>query len=229
MGALALGVGLWMVGGVNTVALETRYRPLPAGPGPLDLNASSPPHNPVNPPVSELPQHVASTVQAPVPQQLPQGDAERESPAPGSPGPRLRVPVSGVVLDSLHDTFTDMRDGHRHEALDIPAPRGTPVMAAAEGNVVKLFKSKEGGLTVYQFDDSQTYCYYYAHLERYASGLKEGVLLRSGDVLGYVGTTGDAPKDAPHLHFAVFQLGPEKNWWQGTAIDPLPLLTGPSR
>jgi murein DD-endopeptidase MepM/ murein hydrolase activator NlpD len=124
----------------------------------------------------------------------------------------------------LNDTFSDNRDGHAHEALDIMARRGTPVVAAAEGNVVKLFNSKQGGLTVYQFDDSQTYCYYYAHLDRYAQGLREGVLLRPGDVLGYVGSSGNASPGAPHLHFAVFRLGPEKEWWVGTAIDPLPLI-----
>jgi murein DD-endopeptidase MepM/ murein hydrolase activator NlpD len=104
------------------------------------------------------------------------------------------------------------------------ASRGTPVLAVAEGNVAKLFTSKQGGLTVYQFDNTGNWCFYYAHLDRYAPGLKEGTLLRKGDTLGYVGTTGDAPPDAPHLHFAVFRLGPEKHWWQGTAIDPLPLL-----
>ena len=101
---------------------------------------------------------------------------------------------------------------------------GTPVMAVAQGNVVKLFNSKPGGLTVYQFDDSQTMCYYYAHLYHYAPGLTEGTLLRKGDVLGYVGSTGDASPNAPHLHFAIFRLGPEKQWWKGTAIDPLPFF-----
>jgi len=140
------------------------------------------------------------------------------------PPPRLRMPVAGVPIQSVHDTFLDKRDGHAHEALDIPAPRGTPVTAAAEGRVAKLFTSKPGGLTVYQFDDSATYCFYYAHLDRYAANLREGQLLRTGDVLGYVGTTGNAPPNAPHLHFAVFILGPEKHWWQGTAIDPWPLI-----
>jgi murein DD-endopeptidase MepM/ murein hydrolase activator NlpD len=129
-----------------------------------------------------------------------------------------------VTAKDLTDSFNQARAGHKHEALDIPAPRGTPVMGAAEGNIVKLFTSKQGGITVYQFDDSRTYCYYYAHLDRYASGLREGTLLRRGEVLGYVGTTGDASPDAPHLHFAVFKLGPEKKWWEGTAVDPLPLL-----
>jgi murein DD-endopeptidase MepM/ murein hydrolase activator NlpD len=126
----------------------------------------------------------------------------------------------------LKGTFSENRDGRAHEALDIMARRGTPVMAAAEGNVVKLFNSKQGGLTVYQFDDSQTYCYYYAHLDRYAPGLREGMLLRPGNVLGYVGSSGNASPKSPHLHFAVFRLGPEKKWWAGTAIDPLPLLRG---
>jgi murein DD-endopeptidase MepM/ murein hydrolase activator NlpD len=119
-----------------------------------------------------------------------------------------------------------MRGGHRHEALDIMAPRGTPVLAADEGNVAKLFLSKPGGLTVYQFDGSQTYCYYYAHLDHYAPGLKEGTLLRKGEVLGYVGSSGDASAGAPHLHFTIFKLGPDRHWWQGTAIDPYEFLGG---
>jgi murein DD-endopeptidase MepM/ murein hydrolase activator NlpD len=135
---------------------------------------------------------------------------------------RLTMPIAGVDPSKLHNSFAEIRDGHRHEALDIMAPRGTPVTAVAQGNVVKLFNSKQGGLTVYQFDDSQTLCYYYAHLDRYAPGLQEGTLLRKGDVLGYVGSTGDASPNAPHLHFAIFKLGPEKQWWKGTAVDPLP-------
>jgi murein DD-endopeptidase MepM/ murein hydrolase activator NlpD len=134
------------------------------------------------------------------------------------------MPLANVDPKTLTDTFNDARTGHKHEALDIPAPRGTPVLAVAEGNVAKLFNSKQGGLTVYQFDNTQRYAFYYAHLDRYAAGLKEGMLLRKGDTLGYVGSAGDASPNAPHLHFAVFQLGPEKNWWQGTALNPLPML-----
>ena len=137
---------------------------------------------------------------------------------------RLAMPLAGIDPAKLPDTFNDARGGRKHEALDIMAPRGTPVMAVAEGNVVKLFTSKRGGLTVYQFDNSRTLCFYYAHLDRYAEGLKEGMLLRTGDVLGYVGSTGDASPDAPHLHFGVSELGPEKHWWEGTAINPLPML-----
>jgi murein DD-endopeptidase MepM/ murein hydrolase activator NlpD len=139
---------------------------------------------------------------------------------------RLIIPVRGVHAEDLRDDFNETRGGHRHEALDILAPRGTPVLAADDGSVVKLFLSKPGGLTVYEFDDSQTYCYYYAHLDRYGPGLKQGTPLRKGDVLGYVGSSGNASPDGPHLHFAIFMLGPERRWWEGTPIDPYGFLTG---
>jgi murein DD-endopeptidase MepM/ murein hydrolase activator NlpD len=160
------------------------------------------------------------------PQPSPAEPAPAATPTPAAadrPAP-LAMPIAGVDPHTLKSNFSDTRGGHAHEALDIMAPRGTAVLAVAEGNVVKLFTSKQGGLTVYQFDNSGTWCYYYAHLDRYAPALKEGTLLRKGDVLGYVGSTGDASPDAPHLHFAIFKLGPEKHWWQGTAIDPLPQL-----
>jgi murein DD-endopeptidase MepM/ murein hydrolase activator NlpD len=133
---------------------------------------------------------------------------------------RLAVPVEGVRVADLRDTFADGRPGHRHEAIDIAAPRGTPVLAADDGTVVKLFTSAPGGLTIYQFDPDQRYAYYYAHLDRYADGVGEGRRVRRGDVIGYVGTTGNAPPNSPHLHFAVFRLGAEKRWWQGEAVDP---------
>ena len=137
---------------------------------------------------------------------------------------RLAVPVEGVRAADLRDTFAEGRPGHRHEAIDIAAPRGTAVLATDDGTVAKLFTSVPGGLTIYQFDPEQRYAYYYAHLDRYAEGLREGMRLRRGDVIGYVGTTGNAPADAPHLHFAVFRLGPEKQWWKGEAVDPYPIL-----
>jgi murein DD-endopeptidase MepM/ murein hydrolase activator NlpD len=138
--------------------------------------------------------------------------------------PRLSMPIAGIRPEQLADTFQDARQEGRHEALDIPAPRGTPVRAVAAGLVEKLFTSRKGGLTVYQFDASGNWCFYYAHLNGYAAGLREGEGLSTGDVFGYVGSTGDASPDAPHLHFALFRLGPEKKWWAGEAIDPLPLL-----
>ena len=137
----------------------------------------------------------------------------------------LLSPVSGVNLRSIKDSFEEMRGGHRHEAIDILAARGTPVVAVDDGTVSKLFTSKPGGLTVYLFDRKGEYCYYYAHLDRYAEGLQEGALLKRGETLGYVGTTGNAPKDTPHLHFTIFRLGPEKRWWEGVAVNPYPLWT----
>lgn len=141
-------------------------------------------------------------------------------------GETLLLPVQGIQPSQLHDTFNEARGGgtRPHEALDIMAPRGTPVLAAVDGTVEKLFNSVPGGLTIYEFDRDRGRAYYYAHLDRYAEGLAEGQALRRGDVIGYVGSTGNAAEDAPHLHFAIFVLGPEKHWWQGTAIDPYPLL-----
>jgi len=152
------------------------------------------------------------------------------SPLPESDAPRpLTMPVLGIDPGSIHDTFDEMRGGatRRHDALDILAPRGTPIVATDDGMVKKLFTSVPGGLTVYQFDPDQRYCYYYAHLEAYAPGLHEGQILHRGDLVGYVGTTGNAAKDTPHLHFAVIRLDPDKRWWTGTAINPYPLLYKP--
>ena len=106
------------------------------------------------------------------------------------------------------------------------ATRGTPVLAVADGRIVKLFDSKAGGKTLYQFDPDETVAYYYAHLEGYERGIAEGLQVRQGQVIGYVGSSGNASPDAPHLHFAIFRLGPAKLWWQGTPVNPYPLLTG---
>lgn len=139
-------------------------------------------------------------------------------------GRSLLLPVEGVRPDELVDTFAASRGEGKHEALDILAPRRTRVRAVESGRIVKLFTSRRGGLTVYQFDPAERYCYYYAHLDAYAAGLAEGQTVQRGDLLGYVGTTGNAPPDTPHLHFAVFALGPERRWWEGRAIDPFPLF-----
>ncbi len=137
----------------------------------------------------------------------------------------LTIPVSGIPADKLVRSYHDSRSGGReHEALDILAPTGTPVVAVEDGTVAKLFNSKAGGITLYQFDPGKEYAYYYAHLDRYADGIKEGDEIHRGQVIGFVGTTGNAPKDTPHLHFAVFRLTPEKHWWQGTPIDPYDIL-----
>lgn len=136
----------------------------------------------------------------------------------------LLYPLKGASRSTLRDNFDEGRAGHRHEALDIMAPRGTPVVAVDGGRVAKLFTSAAGGITVYQFDRDERYVYYYAHLDRYAKGLAEGQWLERGQVLGYVGSTGNAKPDAPHLHFTIFRLGPDKRWWKGKAVNPYPYL-----
>jgi murein DD-endopeptidase MepM/ murein hydrolase activator NlpD len=145
--------------------------------------------------------------------------------AAAKPAARLLIPVEGIKLSQLSDNFDQPRGKERHhEALDIMAPKGTKVIAAADGKVVKLFNSKPGGLTVYQFDPTEKYAYYYAHLDRYADGIKEGSELKRGDLVGYVGVTGNSAKDAPHLHFAVVELTPKKEWWKGTSVNPYPMM-----
>ena len=137
----------------------------------------------------------------------------------------LTLPVRGIKQDDLRDGFNEMRGGtRRHEAIDVLAPRHTPVLAVEDGTVARLFLSDAGGITIYQFDPTEHYAYYYAHLESYAPGLKEGDRVKRGEVIGYVGTTGNAPRDTPHLHFAIFKMTDEKKWWQGTPIDPYAVL-----
>ncbi|MEO7242254.1 MAG: M23 family metallopeptidase [Variovorax sp.] len=142
--------------------------------------------------------------------------------------PPLLIPVLGVTASALRDNFVDAREGNTrvHEAIDITAPSGTPVLAADDGRIVKLFLSRRGGITIYQFDTRARLAYYYAHLERYADGLAEGQVITRGTVIGYVGSTGNAGPDSPHLHFAVIRLRPERHWWEGEAINPFPYLGG---
>jgi murein DD-endopeptidase MepM/ murein hydrolase activator NlpD len=138
----------------------------------------------------------------------------------------LRVPIDGASVEAFKGQFDERRDsgGRPHEAVDMPAPRNTPVHAVENGTIAKLFVSKAGGNTVYQYDPSGRFCYYYAHLERYSDGLREGAAVARGDVIGLVGTSGNAPAGTPHLHFAIFELTADRHWWQGTAIDPYPVF-----
>jgi len=137
----------------------------------------------------------------------------------------LQLPVAGVQPTSLSDGFAQGRGKRKHEAIDILAPAGTPVVAADDGRIAKLFTSKPGGLTIYQFDPQQQLAYYYAHLQGYAAGVKEGMAVHRGELIGYVGSTGNADPGTPHLHFAVFRLGTPPKWWQGEAVNPYPALT----
>jgi len=136
----------------------------------------------------------------------------------------MTPPIRGLALADLRDTFEEVHNGHPHEAIDIAEARGTPVRAVVSGTIRKLFLSKPGGNTIYQFDAAGAYCYYYAHLDGYARDLREGMRVEPGDVIGFVGSTGNADSHTPHLHFAIFELGPERLWWKGKAIDPFPGL-----
>ena len=143
-----------------------------------------------------------------------------------------QLPVAGVRSEELTDTFTASRGGGArvHEAIDIMAPRGTPVLAAVPGTVEKLFLSDKGGITIYVRSLDRRTITYYAHLDRYMPGLAEGQQVQRGQQIGFVGSTGDASPDAPHLHFAILAVSPDKGWWQSDqAINPYPILTGKTR
>jgi murein DD-endopeptidase MepM/ murein hydrolase activator NlpD len=140
------------------------------------------------------------------------------------PADAIVIPVSGVAKAALRDDFDNIHSGHPHHAIDILAPRGTAVLAAVDGTIRKLFDSRAGGITIYEFDVANERSYYYAHLDSYAANVVEGMRVRQGDVIGYVGTTGNAPANTPHLHFAITILPPDKAWSKGDAIDPYPIL-----
>lgn len=200
--------------------------------GPLFERAASVPDDTVDTlPVQTAPGDTTPGGTAPTPAAVTPAPAAVAPPAAPvaapSPAPSgaLLVPVQGIDIAQIQDTFGDARGSERqHEALDIMAPAGTPVVAIADGTIEKLFTSDRGGLTIYQFEPSGQFAYYYAHLQAYAPGLTEGAAVKRGDVLGTVGSTGNADPAAPHLHFAIFQLTPERQWWTGTPVNPYPLL-----
>lgn len=138
---------------------------------------------------------------------------------------KLIIPVQGVRVDQLQDTFMDARtEGRVHDAIDIPAPSGTPVLATADGEIAKLFQSERGGTTVYQYSADKKLVYYYAHLQRYADGLAPGKSVRQGEVIAYVGDTGNAGPGNYHLHFSISVIPNPTRYWEGTNINPYPLL-----
>jgi len=136
----------------------------------------------------------------------------------------LGIPVQGVVQSELRDSYAEARGGRSHEAIDILVPRGTPVLSAADGTVLRLFDSKPGGLMVYATDASRRFILLYGHLDGYAPGLVDGMKVKRGQVIGYVGTTGNAPEDTPHLHFGILRGRPDISWSEGVAVNPFPLL-----
>jgi len=159
-----------------------------------------------------------------------QADAPEPDAAPLAPldaSALLGMPVAGIRRGDLTDGYFEKRGRRRlHNAIDIMAPRNTPVRAATSGTIAALNSSPAGGTSIWQYDASGTFCYFYAHLARYVPGLRAGQTVARGDVLGFVGTTGNAPKSAPHLHFAVFRLETKGRWWTGEPVNPYPLLRG---
>lgn len=139
----------------------------------------------------------------------------------------LIIPVKGIDPSRVRDSYTAGRGGGRtHDAVDIMAPRGTPVIAADSGTILKLRTNDAGGITIYQLDPAERFVYYYAHLDRYQDGLAEGMAVRKGAVLGFVGTTGNAPKDLPHLHFQVMLYRGRGQYWGGEPVNPHPYFKG---
>ncbi len=138
----------------------------------------------------------------------------------------LLFPIQGVNPESVKGSFFEIRGDELHHAVDIAAPRNTPVLAAGDGKIGRLWLSKAGGNTIYEIDPTGKYSYYYAHLERYATGLKDGAPLKKGQIIAFVGTSGDAPKDCPHLHFSISKLATPGVWWPGGAIDPYEIFKG---
>ena len=201
---VAFGAGVFVDGWLRT------YGP----PKPVQATAK-PFEAPAEPIVAAPPPHVAAPpAEAPV-------IAAPPLPTIGAPSSsELRAPIDGMSIESLKGGFSEVRGSRGHEAVDILMPRGTPIHAVSDGTIAKLFFSKPGGITIYEFNTDGRLCYYYAHLERYADGLHEGQHVSKGEVLGYVGTSGNAPPNAPHLHFAIFELNADRKWWQGRPLDP---------
>ncbi|KPL49936.1 endopeptidase [Xanthomonas axonopodis] len=226
VGVLLGAAGYWWL---ERTAPEAKIEPSSgAAPIAADRNAASAAPVAASAPAAATAPMVASApVADAAPASMPVATNLAQSPDTATQGSGLLIPVQGIGAGQLQDTFTDARsEGRVHDAIDILAPTGTPVVAVADGMVEKLFTSDRGGLTVYQFEPSGKYCYYYAHLERYADGLAEKQSIKRGQVIGYVGSTGNANPAAPHLHFEIHRLGPEKQWWKGEALNPYRVLHG---
>ena len=179
-------------------------------------------------PAVDLPTTSPVTVGTPLPPPLPVSPTPSTSNFVGTAG--LIVPVAGVRPEQLTDTFDAARsEGRVHDAIDIPAAAETPVLAAADGKILKLFHSERGGTTIYQLSADQKLIFYYAHLSHYADGLTEGAVVPQGQVIAYVGDTGNAGPGNYHLHFSIAIVSDPKRYWEGTNINPYPLLQNRAR
>jgi murein DD-endopeptidase MepM/ murein hydrolase activator NlpD len=205
---------------------KNRQQPIAAvavpAPSPPESSPSPTPSPSATPFQSESP--IPSLSYSPAPS-LGSSPPPTSSPAILYSGPQLIIPVAGVRAEQLRDTFDEARsEGRVHDAIDIPAAHGTPVLAAADGTIVKLFLSERGGITIYELSADQRFFYYYAHLDRYADGLAEGQVIKQGATIAYVGDTGNAGTGNYHLHFSLSVASDPKRWWEGTNINPYPLL-----
>ena len=175
------------------------------------------------------PELSSSPLPTPAPETTPIPMSSVEPLPSGSPGAvsKLIVPVAGIKPEQLVDTFAQSRsEGRMHDAIDIPAPAGTPVLAAADGEIVKFHDSEKGGITIYQISADRKYFFYYAHLQRRADGISEHQLVKAGTVIGYVGDTGNAGAGNYHLHFAISVVVDPKRFWEGISINPYEILRG---
>lgn len=211
--ALTLSIVMWMLSRSATPARDATPSP---------TTAASPTASPLP---DSSPSPTASIAPPPLLQEEPD-PANTPAPSP-TPGVlfKLIVPVAGIKADQLRDTFNEARsEGRVHNALDIMAPRGAEVLAATNGRIIKLFSSARGGIAIYQLSGDEKTVLYYAHLERYAGGLGEGRVANQGQVIGYVGDTGNAGAGNYHLHFAMWTVTDPKRYWEGVNINPFPLL-----
>lgn len=206
--------------------------------------ACSPPPVTIGPEPVEMPKPVSTTAPPRIEVSVADSasaaaDAPRDPPPPAPVTPsdsaavalgsrRLLVPVVGVEAARILDSFNAPRGARTHNALDIMAPRGTPVVSADDGTILRVSQNRAGGLTVYTTDPTRQIVYYYAHMDRYAPGIAAGQRISRGDTLGFVGTTGNAPRDIPHLHFQMMLMHPEGRYWSGTPVNPLPFLIAAS-
>ncbi len=210
VGLLAVRLGRISRSGRRAVLTLSKSSPLPDSSATTLSTPSSTPN-----PSLDLPTSVSPAPNASPPSETPEG------PRPNN----LIIPVVGVRPDQLHDTFSESRsEGRVHDAIDIPAPLGTAVLAAADGTILKLFQSERGGTTIYQISADNRFVYYYAHLDRYAEGLAEGHFAKQGETIAYVGDSGNAGAGNYHLHFSVALISDPKHYWQGANINPYPLL-----
>jgi peptidoglycan LD-endopeptidase LytH len=225
LGAATVLLVLWLYGGGGWQRSETPPTTAPPAAAPAPTQPAPQPV-PAPPASSQIAPESTPTppIPSPAPLTKPVGPASADLPADLLQR-NLLVPVQGIPRTALQDTFSDARgQGRVHDAIDIMAPRNTPVVAVEDGRIVKLFNSDRGGLTIYQFDPTEAYSYYYAHLDHYAPGIQEGKQVSRGQVIGFVGFTGNASPEGPHLHFAINRLTPEKRWWQGQPLNPYPIL-----